>query len=869
MKRKKIRMDRTEQILEQLFEKQIHLYAHTPWEEGREKRNGRSGIEGRETLGEHMKRCDAYFQKMDREKQLGKIVGNFCHMMYGMGQEWAEEFVQELFHQMVICHDLGKCNPKFQENAMGNGAFTGKEWGGVLGKGHSYLSALIYMDLMMKQAQDINSNRTWKDGAEKKKWERRWKVLILEHAYVIARHHTNFESITEFLDEMVGEETETLVELANQTSGYHIFSQEESFWRERKRLKTLYLQWKKKEGRRESITNFFYMRLLYSVLVSCDYYSTSEYQNHVEMDNFGTCTNMEEYIQTYQKSSRMKEIRSYEKQSYSFNSDISRIGDMNELRSHMFLDVEKTYIEHADQLIYFLEAPTGSGKSNAALNVSFHMMKDKKKLIYIYPFNTLVDQNKKTLEELFPQKSLAEQMVVVNSLTPIYEGEGMGECDTDAYYAKVLLDRQFLNYPFLITTHVSFFTVLFGRKKTDLFGFLQLADSVAVMDEIQGYKNTIWAEMILFLRVCAELMGMKIVMMSATLPGLERLGGEDCQVTRLLPQSGVYFSHPVFCNRVHVSYELLEEGLIDMERLYDHVKRHYDGRKKILVEFIRKESAYKWYRMVCERGEMDAECVTGDDSAYERERILTPIRNHEVEGVVLVATQVVEAGVDIDMDLGYKNISKLDSEEQFMGRINRSCIREGTVYFFEMDRAASIYKNDIQLADALTLRNPVMQNILREKRFGDYYEAVLDELKQGRNDKTNGEGLERFFKDEVAILNFKAIEDRMRLIDEKEWLVTAVLCRVLEMEDGSYLDGRNVWEDYVSLLHNTKMGYAEKQVKLSRIKCLLNHYIYQVANSVTDYNDTCGELYCYYNGEDYMENGKLNREKLGGGTLFW
>mgnify|MGYP000169888704 CR=1 FL=1 len=49
--------------------------------------------------------------------------------------------------------------------------------------------------------------------------------------------------------------------------------------------------------------------------------------------------------------------------------------------------------------------------------------------------------------------------------------------------------------------------------------------------------------------------------------------------------------------------------------------------------------------------------------------------------MILVATQVIEAGVDIDMDIGFKDISRLDSEEQFMGRINRSGKKDGVVYF--------------------------------------------------------------------------------------------------------------------------------------------------------------------------------------------
>lgn len=62
--------------------------------------------------------------------------------------------------------------------------------------------------------------------------------------------------------------------------------------------------------------------------------------------------------------------------------------------------------------------------------------------------------------------------------------------------------------------------------------------------------------------------------------------------------------------------------------------------------------------------------MTGDSCILDRKRIIRQTK--EMKSVILIATQVIEAGVDIDMDIGYKDISRLDSEEQFMGRINRS-----------------------------------------------------------------------------------------------------------------------------------------------------------------------------------------------------
>ena len=81
-------------------------------------------------------------------------------------------------------------------------------------------------------------------------------------------------------------------------------------------------------------------------------------------------------------------------------------------------------------------------------------------------------------------------------------------------------------------------------------------------------------------------------------------------------------------------------------------------------------------------------------------RILDKVKK-ATDTIILVSTQVIEAGVDIDMDIVYKNISKLDSEEQFLGRINRSCKKEGIAYFFEVDEASNIYKDDVRLSESI------------------------------------------------------------------------------------------------------------------------------------------------------------------------
>ena len=65
--------------------------------------------------------------------------------------------------------------------------------------------------------------------------------------------------------------------------------------------------------------------------------------------------------------------------------------------------------------------------------------------------------------------------------------------------------------------------------------------------------------------------------------------------------------------------------------------------------------------------------------------------------IILISTQVVEAGVDIDMDLGFKDSSIIDSDEQLAGRINRNVNKQHcTLYLFNYNRESVIYGKDLR-----------------------------------------------------------------------------------------------------------------------------------------------------------------------------
>ena len=300
-------------------------------------------------------------------------------------------------------------------------------------------------------------------------------------------------------------------------------------------------------------------------------------------------------------------------------------------------------------------------------------------------------------------------------------------------------------------------------------------------------------------------------------------------------------------------------------------------RKKLLITFIKKQTAYDFFHRMKEalgeQSEWQLKLLTGDDSIYERESILKPIRENVWKKVILISTQIVEAGVDIDMDIGYKDISKLDSEEQFLGRIARSGIKNGIpgiVYFFNLDQAEKIYRDDYRMEKSLTLGNEEMRTVLKEKRFQTYYEQVMHYLKEMKNRKTSEDGLEYFFSESLKKLDFLKIQKRMELIEEDCWHVDIILCRKLVMEDGTEKDGRKIWEHYKELLSDYQMDYSEKKVKLSECQSDLNLFRYQIKRNIQiPYNEMIGELYCVYDGEQYFQDEKIDREKLEGDHMYF
>lgn len=813
----------------------------------------------KETLSEHTRRSQKYWCTIVKKKKIDKIFKEFEELYLKEICKTAKEIFETMLVNIVTMHDIGKLNPKFQAKKMGNRWKPETSPDNNIGSRHSILSSVFYVDFYYKKINKaLNEDRTIK-----KEEADLLKDLVFIFAYIISKHHGRLKEWNQFVESMNNQETngENLGYRAKQW--LYKWNLEVAMTEEPAKMKK---SWKKMMSRLKKEENewqkmiylYGFTRLLYSLLVAADYYATTEYMTGTNILDFGEFDLCADVISIYENMDVQKKIRKYEAEHYPMPcKELKNVDDINILRDEMFLDTENVLETNLDKNIFYLEAPTGSGKSNTAMNLSFKLLRNDvrlNKIFYIYPFNTLVEQNIRTMETIFgAHKDVMSQIAVVNSLIP------MKDRDESEDWNKILLDRQFLNYPIVLSTHVMLFRTMFGAEKEDLFGFHQLCGSVIVLDEIQSYKNELWSSMILLLKAYAELFHIKIIIMSATLPNLEFFTGNKSDTVHLLNDRAKYFLHKKFVERVKADFGLLEQK-IDLEELKNHVIQNIQSDKKILLEFIKKKTAEEFYHSIKEESAASVYLMTGDSSIEERRRLIQTI--NEADALILVATQVIEAGVDIDMDIGYKDISKLDSEEQFMGRINRSGKKEGIVYFFDLDDAGQIYKNDVRAEKNKTLLNTEIQKMLIEKDFPAFYEREILSVLKKKDGQLDHQNLEDFFVDKVGELDFPAVAEKMRLIEDQRQCKSVYFGRIIIDEKGNSIDSNRLWEEYRILLADNTMGYAERRGKLHNLRTEMNRFIYQLSKEVNIKEDEqIGDLYYIENGDKYFDkNGIINKE---------
>lgn len=851
--------------------KEPELYAaHTGQEEGE--------LEG---LSSHLDLTFEYCVKLAQENDLERVFSNIYSELF------QTEIFKGLFKEMVVntvyLHDIGKINPRFQRDKMGQ---KNMEVDPIIQDSkHSPYSAWIFLKIYLEKLDQIIDD--FEDGIveiEYSLWEKELSLIsriMLLNTRIIYGHHSKIKSSKDIRESLQGNDfifknyscfADQFVNIPDSdiidflTGDYYISELT--------------------ENRRINQIIYIYGRLLYGLLTHSDILATMEYTEKIKTREFGSLdeATKRRLNEIYEKNDITQTIRNYERGNHIYSPN-----DINGIRSEMFLEAEQALDEKYN--IFQLEAPTGGGKTNIAINLTLKLLNENnglKNVFYAFPFNTLVEQTYQSLEEIFSgDPDIMENISIYNSVNSFenlqdsidkIKEQDNEELDETKVYSILYRDYQFLYSPIVVSTNVKLFDIFFGNSKSSFYPIPLMTNSIVILDEIQSYKNSIWFEMIEMLNTYAKILNCKFIVMSATLPDINKIleisGSEDV-VQSLIKDPTRYYQDKRFKERVILDFSLLQLGEdsenkqeIIFEAILDRIKEECNGHRNILIEFIKKKTAYQFRRYLEEKkcfDELEFEILTGDTGRKKRKRIIQKVKRRMKNpekissDYILIATQTIEAGVDIDMDIGFKDISLLDSEEQFLGRINRNFKKEDAVaYFFNLDIPEKIYRNDVRTEKDFTLNNLDMQSLLRDKNFSEYYQKyIIPELNLRNQSRSSADDHKNYIEG-LRDTDYYKISKFFRLIDQSS---KHSIFLNHDSKDTNKIEGSELWKKYLEIIYD-RNDFSKKKIRLMNIRSEMDSYLFEIYQKPSDYQDYAGSIYYFEDGQPYFEGEEFYSELM-------
>jgi CRISPR-associated endonuclease/helicase Cas3 len=830
--------------LNALLQKCNSYFAHIPIDKKDDK----------ELLSEHISLVMKYFgqinDKFELENLIDIIIDDIIETNFSnRDKEKMKDFIKELFFCSLYFHDLGKMNVNFQYSKMHN--YNCKPVNNSIGTTHSLLGAYLYIM--------INQKKIYK--FEKNECRNKLLILIILISSTIVNHHKSFlQKINSnyFIDIEMSDLINYLKEINEQFSSVEIKSIENV-------LKNLNNFWDYFNFSNSNFNLFILIKLNYSLLTACDYLATYHYLKKLdELINVETISySLKEKINSNIKVTKPYNKALFENLEKYRNLKVSDLSDftadnLNLLRQKLSVSVIDN-LKNNSRKLFYIETPTGSGKTNLSFIAANEILKNNniKKIFYVFPFTTLITQTFQGLKETFLLNS--DELAEIHSKASIQRSNNESEEYKESEYINYL----FNNYPISLISHIKFFDILKSNDKQSNYLLFSLANSLIIIDELQSYPPKEWDKIIFFIYNFSKYLNIRFIVMSATLPRIDSISSieKNCFID-LIPDFRDYYSNPNFNKRVEFDFSIFQMGIIDLEKVKQIVinksEDYFNTHKtaKVVIEFLTKKNANEFinkYKNEFEEKGYKVYLLSGTILEPRRREIIEAIKKKSIENtkILLISTQVIEAGVDVDMDIGFKEISILDSEEQLAGRVNRNASKtDSVVYIFKLSDDCIIYNNDFRYKigkELLLDDSNQYKDILANKNFNLFYGRVI----KGINDKIGKSFIDNFsyYLEEFNKLNFINIDKEFELIENDAVLIFVPITiqnKIINKDVSSFnnseinflkyynisvdngINGEDVWKLYEKFIQMKEKDLSKKMSDIKNIYALLQKFSFSV-----------------------------------------
>lgn len=515
-----------------------------------------------------------------------------------------------------------------------------------------------------------------------------------------------------------------------------------------------------------SAFNYFLVNIIYSILLDAD-------KSDVVVQN--------EQVYSLRGELPSDLVDSYKTSVQFLDSPI------NHLREEAYREILSKDADTSKK-IYSINLPTGLGKTFASLSFALNLRErigNCHRIVYSLPFLSIIDQNFSEFEKVLKASGIEPKSNILlkhHHLSDIrYEHSKVEpKHETDADWARILIEGW--NSEIIVTTFVQFFHTLVSYRNRSLRKFHRLANSIIILDEVQSIPIKYWRLTRVLLLELTQRLNSYVIFVTATQPMIFE-PNEISQLCNYKP----YFDA---LNRISIIPQIQSPTTID-ELAYQFDLK---GKSHLFI-FNTISSAKTFYKKLIEQN-----LVAKSDITYLSTHIIPKQRKERIAEIkekrykIVVSTQLVEAGVDIDFDVVVRDIAPLDSIVQSAGRCNRNALAKGEVY------VVNIVENGKRLANYIY--DPVLlditESILNGKTKIEEPEVLglANQYFQETSKRKSGEDSEQILDAIASLVYDYPGEEKVKIKDfdltEKGYPEIDVF---IEIDD----EAKEVWQRFISL----------------------------------------------------------------------
>lgn len=680
----------------------------------------------------------------------------------GVARKALKRYNSPIVRWAALFHDLGKINPNFQSKLAGTYRGGYDE--------HAYLSAWAWLCFLEKNGGKVQSDF----GGDKIKLQ---IVLAL-----IAKHHGNLPNFERLLKEDPLVRLRTFVKSNGglPLSGFlekKLGTPHEAFQLgDNERFNTFISFTRKQQWQEKALEYYFDTQFSFAALIEGDkrdagdkyiedYYHLEATCNGSKLELSGSLNEKWQWLAGKTDKSDLDKLRTA-------------------IREEAVANIETQIAE--GKRVFTLTAPTGAGKTFTLLALAAEIQRQKGSLgiLYALPFLSITEQVEGIvqglLKEYLPVSSKSKNQRIEDLIEKLDE-------NPEAEDFKELLKQDFIqqtfDHPFVITTFVQFFETLLSNRNSTLLKLPNFSRRIFLLDEIQALPPRLYIFFAAWLEAFCKRWDSYAILSTATMPKMDfevKPHIEDkCKPERLfknylqnLPVELIepkhFFSQSPFNRyRIHLPHPFE----LTMDELAEAVKRQ-EHSCLVILNTIR------------DSRELFGKLNTDGNRVYllnthfipvDRRRKIELIKDHLAanEKVTLVSTQLIEAGVDIDFPVVFRDLCPLPSLIQSAGRCNRNKKLPdlGQVWFFHLKKengksgAEAVYRDEAKLFLKFSIEH--IQDGTEEKSLlnvqDQFFGFIADKLMIGDYE------IDREKVNLIELVNDAAFETlgRFKLINEK------------------------------------------------------------------------------------------------------